>query len=1123
MKRYLRTLDNKIYGCDDLSLNEWVEVFTDTGHPNYHYNQVITFNDYLTFNGGGAFNKNDFSYLFNASMGWYNCKFKIVNNNYIASTPTGASFKPVQYMKNNQSNNLNNNDISDISYFKNNYVGIGGGKTNGNMSLYLFNSLDTNQFNQIDIPDNSNVTIYRGIDCTEKYIYVLGGDGIYNTNYLYVISEKNGVYSIIKTFELPNVCFDLKAINYNGVDKIYLQWTTSGYSNAGGLLIYSYSENTNDFILLKKLDILNGTGTSSTYANGYSTFLEDINGNIIFVNTVGGNSNYSSLYINKDTNEIDYYIDRTYGPISVFYKEAVIRKENITGNKDTVDISSTYINENNESYSVKAYPDEELTITITPKENYILKNITSQNGTVNLAPTVATITYNNINYVEDSIDIVSESSKVIDSGKYLLNGNQTINVTYEANVNGRIIVNNNVFIFNKIYTEGNKLYCSGKYENSQDLINKVDLFPYEINNYIEFYEDFIAPIELYNIINSGTTNTSIDNKINVEVDSRMSYTIRGNVRQLNNGNYFSYGDWGVILNVTASGYYVNNVTSNYGVITKEDKSANVGFIGSGYTSEIQVKANTTTGSFVINLFKLKCESIVVDKEAYLESTHTLRGNLKGPCSIKRPVIVVNTSEIPNYNYAYIKAFNRYYFIDDFVNVGWNLWQLSLRADVLFSFKKDIQASTGFISRNENHYEDHIYDNLEPLNPHTFVDTIKIQGESNKFEIDYLNGFNVTDTETGFNAYVQLTGIESISTENMNAQLSYINFDGVGSLPEIIGTSRDSQIVGFVMKSTEIYKLIRLLNENNLQSNFISARVYPFSLPYSSSEDKGIVNIGDLGKVTTLTFVSGKSINIESFAMYQNIQQENNYYKLISFTYYQDNFSDFNILNHMSDFLYYSSRYEVFLPFASWYEMQVNKILNKNIKVVYSIDLSSGNEIVNILSNFDLIYSTSCNLSKSFPISFDNSKDVENQRALMNINNSIGMLNSGLNATQAFVSLNATGAISGTMSTYAKAKSVGIQNELLYVKTSSSIPSGEIGLYSPIDVFVKRTYQISQLTTDNEKTTYLATFGKPLNKPYNTLNEYTGFTVISSIHISSTTATEDELKEIENIVASGIIL
>ena len=47
----------------------------------------------------------------------------------------------------------------------------------------------------------------------------------------------------------------------------------------------------------------------------------------------------------------------------------------------------------------------------------------------------------------------------------------------------------------------------------------------------------------------------------------------------------------------------------------------------------------------------------------------------------------------------------------------------------------------FISRNENNYYTDIYDNLEPLNPHTFVDTIKIQGVSNKFEIDYLNEFN----------------------------------------------------------------------------------------------------------------------------------------------------------------------------------------------------------------------------------------------------------------------------------------------------------------------------------------------------------------------------------------------
>ena len=38
MKRYLRTLNNKIYGCDDLSLNVWEEVFADTEHPN-NYNK----------------------------------------------------------------------------------------------------------------------------------------------------------------------------------------------------------------------------------------------------------------------------------------------------------------------------------------------------------------------------------------------------------------------------------------------------------------------------------------------------------------------------------------------------------------------------------------------------------------------------------------------------------------------------------------------------------------------------------------------------------------------------------------------------------------------------------------------------------------------------------------------------------------------------------------------------------------------------------------------------------------------------------------------------------------------------------------------------------------------------
>lgn len=74
--------------------------------------------------------------------------------------------------------------------------------------------------------------------------------------------------------------------------------------------------------------------------------------------------------------------------------------------------------------------------------------------------------------------------------------------------------------------------------------------------------------------------------------------------------------------------------------------------------------------------------------------------------IETPVLKigsVNQSTLNNVNYAYIPEFNRYYFVDPPTVVNNKVYMLSLRVDVLMSFKSAINNLVAIIARQENEY------------------------------------------------------------------------------------------------------------------------------------------------------------------------------------------------------------------------------------------------------------------------------------------------------------------------------------------------------------------------------------------------------------------------------------
>ena len=101
----------------------------------------------------------------------------------------------------------------------------------------------------------------------------------------------------------------------------------------------------------------------------------------------------------------------------------------------------------------------------------------------------------------------------------------------------------------------------------------------------------------------------------------------------------------------------------------------------------------------ITFYKNSSEKEKIGKS--LSSGLTLSGNLRDECSITSPSILVEATSLVDYNYCYIPEFKRYYFISDITSVRNNLWRVSLKCDVLESFKSDIRNSSCIVKKQQN--------------------------------------------------------------------------------------------------------------------------------------------------------------------------------------------------------------------------------------------------------------------------------------------------------------------------------------------------------------------------------------------------------------------------------------
>lgn len=138
---------------------------------------------------------------------------------------------------------------------------------------------------------------------------------------------------------------------------------------------------------------------------------------------------------------------------------------------------------------------------------------------------------------------------------------------------------------------------------------------------------------------------------------------------------------------------------------------------------------------VIVLYQNSAERNRVDKTSYLTKIKTISGAVRDVTSIVNISILIEYDTVPNFNYCYLPAFRRYYYITDVSTVNKNLWELSLSCDVLMSYKEAIKNCNGFIERNENLYNENIVDKQRVIEQGYDIEEINLDNELFDYTVD----------------------------------------------------------------------------------------------------------------------------------------------------------------------------------------------------------------------------------------------------------------------------------------------------------------------------------------------------------------------------------------------------
>lgn len=809
-------------------------------------------------------------------------------------------------------------------------------------------------------------------------------------------------------------------------------------------------------------------------------------------------------------------------------------KVNVSGNHVTLaNITSNKTEGSTNDNYYKLTSDSAFKFSITPDTSYRIVSISStvENAVITNEGSYYTIEYPEEYYIEDTITVVTES------GVDLLPSNRSLKNTFtltesfetaETSIDNFLISEDTLYPFKALKFEDGALYMLS---NEEWVKIWEDSWIIEMN-YIKINETISSVTSEFNnnVIGTGiydyfykgfnyvyTTNLE-EFSINLSHNSSSTEIIhitRDEYTQSDVDYYIILGNDYTILYLDFTineGCKIEQLESNVGTFTSNKLSIPQSELRQNLTVEMNIVIDGD--SFKCRLYNMKDDINVANK--------TLTDALEIECNLVENTSIINPSLIceltlvpPKYNYVYIPLFDRYYFIDNYINVGFKLWRLNLTCDTLTTSWNVIKSNNAYVLRSSSNYDDMIYDEIMPLySKRTIID--------NSNDITVIKSFNKSDVTLRNCIVMILQNVNSVVLDDDSTVLDYqfINKGAYEDNTLIINQQFEDTSDLILILGIGSYSFIKdWLNSHSLQSYVKSVTLYPFA-------------VSDFFKTTSTV----KTINLANETLtVTNTLMARSLPKYIKFATYTLS------SGYKSDYTFNENKHSIYLPFYGHYEFNNNIIYNESVDIYYLMDCQTGLANIYMKTATKDILMQTCTLGIKLGLDFDNNAEINKQRDMINqqqlSNNitsaitlvgSIASIVGGAVATASGVGApigvgamigGVAGIASSTSNLVSKNVIAEKQKENLYTTNSSICGSGATSLYVDTD-FKAFIHKVDKVITDT--TNYLAKIGKPL-KQFVTLSTLSGFVQVGDIKLDNLELTKTEIQNLREILYRGFYI
>ena len=449
------------------------------------------------------------------------------------------------------------------------------------------------------------------------------------------------------------------------------------------------------------------------------------------------------------------------------------------------------------------------------------------------------------------------------------------------------------------------------------------------------------------------------------------------------------------------------------------------------------------------------------------------------------------------NYCYIEEFDRFYFIDNIIIQNNKLFVLILSVDPLESHKAQILNQEAFILRNEFDYNPYVIDNY--MSYYCDADVIEFIADNGSM-VNMTFNANINDKNT------KNIAINVINDKGEDKFTTALKPSGT-NLPNVNtgSTACDFSSTTYVMDYENMRHLAqRLYTQDYFAEWILSLMCLPFEIPVEDNTPS-LLNIG--GHDMKQEWLGGLKPKVECYEPESNIPQ---YYIIADFKIDAESFIDYEPF----------TKYQIFLPYCAWVDVNANDILNNRIIVSYSVNVTNGASQVTIydVTNNKLIYTSSCQLGVSIPITLTNAYECRKQEQNNATSFAIGMISNVGKFVGGAISQNAgsmAGAVGGALGSVLQ---YDIANSNIKGTATGQITSPTMALYLPQDVIIRKT----RIKPKNYNEDFFKLYGRPLNA-YKNLSELKGYTKVGDIHLVNMKATKQEIEQIDTILKNGFII